>query len=574
MVLSNDGEVIFYVITWGADEKRDGLKSISIYKNGLLVQSYTASEITSCDLKKERCEIEHSNDEEVVDREASNWGTASYKKVYKQGVNDQEKFLNQFAIFSFDDFVYITDSKKNIHRFSLTQTRYIDSQPFAQIYENIKNRGRFNKVQMHRFDAPVFLDFPRLRSGKDTYQSLASVLGMKVYDVGSRQDDQYKNYGFTLSGYILQNGSIEIEKIDVFSDLPKEKIISFFSSNRFVTSDIPAVFGKWHFNEEYFFFRKASNSLARRERQQQLREQREITKKNLVAKTIDGRYIPANLGECFPELDKLLDEVDKNEILQSPNMSGYHHGLGMWMRNNWGLWGTSRLQKYFTDRGVSHPEYMSGIILDHYGNWVRGNKDAWREWEKNNLPFTTVALDRLPSALLSFSIPKWSANKNVRIEDAYKWLYQATRGGEHAVPDKESARKWLADEWQTLDKPATNEPIWEPLCRGGEIGRLNLRPFKAGGGKVDDLLEAFLASSRALKTKQTSFVDAWSALGKRLKKRSIGTLDYAAWSELANEKGSQDFPAIHHSETYEKANHPAYRILTKGEMQKLLPNPK
>src|SRR5258708_9275920 len=102
----------------------------------------------------------------------------------------------------------------------------------------------------------------------------------------------------------------------------------------------------------------------------------------------------------------------------------------------------------------------------------------------------------LPSALIDFALPKWKADKNVRIEDAYKWTYQATRGGEHAVPDTESARKWLDGEWQTLGKPAANEPIWEPLCPGGEIGRLNLRPLRAQGGKSDDLLEAFLARSR------------------------------------------------------------------------------
>ncbi|MFN0278692.1 MAG: DUF6794 domain-containing protein [Pyrinomonadaceae bacterium] len=570
LILSNDGQIIFYIITWSADEKRDGLKSISIYKNGHLVQSYTVSEITGCNLKKERCDIRYSNYDEVVDQEASNLGTTSYKKVYKKGIGEQEKFLHEFAILSFDDYVYIIDSKKNVHRFSLAQTRYLDFKPFAEIYEDIKPKARSNRVELTPFDAPIYLDFPQLRSGEDTYQALAKTLGMKVWEGSSKKDYLYRTYVFTLSGYLRQDGSIEIEKIDIPSDLPKEKIVAFFSSNRFVTSDIPSVFAKWYLDDEYFFFRKANDALALKEGRSDTRKAQERSKNNLVAETIEGRYIPANLGECFPELDKMLDEVVKYEILNSPDMGGYHHSLGMGIRNNWGLWGSSRLQKYFSDRGVSHAEYMSGVILNYYWEWVHGNKDAWREWEKDNLPFSTVELDRLPSALLSYSIPKWSADKNVRIEDAYKWLYQATRGAEHAVSDEESARKWLDDEWKTLDKPGKNEPIWEPLCSGGEIGRLNLRPFKAKGGKKEDLLEAFLASSRALKAKQTSFVDAWSELGKRLKKRSIGNLDYAAWSELAGEMGSQDFPAIHHSKTYEKAKHPAYRILTSWEMKKLL----
>ena len=64
-------------------------------------------------------------------------------------------------------------------------------------------------------------------------------------------------------------------------------------------------------------------------------------------------------------------------------MIKYHLGLGMWMRNNWGLWGGSRLQKYFTDKGVTHPEGMSSVILFYYWDWLQGRKDTWKDWEKN-----------------------------------------------------------------------------------------------------------------------------------------------------------------------------------------------
>ena len=185
---------------------------------------------------------------------------------------------------------------------------------------------------------------------------------------------------------------------------------------------------------------------------------------------------------------------------------------------------------------------------------------------------TILFLTCTPTALLDFAIPKWKADKNVRIEDAYKWTYQATRGGEHAVPDKESTKNWLDNEWQTLGKPAANEPVWEPLCSGEEIGRLNLRPFKEKGGKEDDLLDAFLASSREYKATVESFTDAWAALGKRLKKKRVGKLTHKAWAKLDAEMKAKNYPAIHHSESYEKANHPAYRVLTSGEMQKLLTN--
>jgi len=173
------------------------------------------------------------------------------------------------------------------------------------------------------------------------------------------------------------------------------------------------------------------------------------------------------------------------------------------------------------------------------------------------------------TALLDFALPKWKADPNIRIEDAYKWLYQATRGGEHAAPDRESARRWLKDEWGSLGTPPKNETLWDPLCGDNSIGRLNLRVFKAKGGKDDDLLDAFLASSREYREAGTSFIDAWAQLGRRLKEHASGKLMYDEWRRLDAEMAAKNYPAVHHSKEHDAAEKPAYRIITKAEMKKL-----
>ena len=38
-------------------------------------------------------------------------------------------------------------------------------------------------------------------------------------------------------------------------------------------------------------------------------------------------------------------------------------------------------------------------------------------------------------ALLAFAETRWRAQPETRIEDAYKWLFHATLGGDHAVRD-------------------------------------------------------------------------------------------------------------------------------------------
>lgn len=87
----------------------------------------------------------------------------------------------------------------------------------------------------------------------------------------------------------------------------------------------------------------------------------------------DNIYIPENLSDCFSELDKLISEDDK-EMIHNGDIepSELHHTLGMSLRNGWDLWGNSRLVKYFHELGIYHPDDMSGIILDSYVNYLKG----------------------------------------------------------------------------------------------------------------------------------------------------------------------------------------------------------
>ncbi|MFZ1701880.1 MAG: hypothetical protein WBO10_05405 [Pyrinomonadaceae bacterium] len=182
-----------------------------------------------------------------------------------------------------------------------------------------------------------------------------------------------------------------------------------------------------------------------------------------------------------------------------------------------------------------------------------------------------VFLACAPTALLNFATPYFQSNENIRIEDAYKWIYQATQGGEHAAPDREQARKWLDDEWATIGDPAPTENTFVSLCPGGEIGRLYLRPYRRGGGKKEDLLEAFLASGKEYKSDPAAFLAAWTELGKRLEKLKIGKLDHKGWRKLDAKMKEDKYPAVHHSKEYEKAERPAYRVLTRFQAQNLIP---
>jgi hypothetical protein len=173
-------------------------------------------------------------------------------------------------------------------------------------------------------------------------------------------------------------------------------------------------------------------------------------------------------------------------------------------------------------------------------------------------------------ALLKHAVAQWETQPETRIEDAYKWLFHATQGGEHAITSIEGPRQWLEGEWKTLQKPHPGEKLIVPLRPDGSLVRLNLRPFKARGGSKERLLTAFVSSAKSFKATKSSFIEAWNLLGARLKKARIGKLTSPEWLRMDKEMRPLGFPACHHSEAYEKAYRPAYRVLSKPEAQAVI----
>ncbi len=90
--------------------------------------------------------------------------------------------------------------------------------------------------------------------------------------------------------------------------------------------------------------------------------------------TPSGFYIPKDLKDTFVELNKMLsiELVEEMKNGTEREMIRYHRTLGMWMRNNWGLWKGSRLSSYFNKMGIHHPDDMSGIIFTSFWRHLNG----------------------------------------------------------------------------------------------------------------------------------------------------------------------------------------------------------
>ena len=172
-------------------------------------------------------------------------------------------------------------------------------------------------------------------------------------------------------------------------------------------------------------------------------------------------------------------------------------------------------------------------------------------------------------------LESWANDPAVEMRDAYKWIFQATMGGEHAAPSRDAADRWLRQEWKALGPTAAEERLLERLGESG-IVRLHLRPFRDAGGTPDALLDAFLASAASFSPDRETFVRIWRALGDRLRQAPIGRLTYEAWVQLDDETRKAGYPAVHHSDGFTKAHRPAYRVLTASlakDLSSALANP-
>ena len=85
--------------------------------------------------------------------------------------------------------------------------------------------------------------------------------------------------------------------------------------------------------------------------------------------------IPQTKQEAFAQLDEMLSEKDKNELVKGEAIE-FHFSLGMWIRNNWIYEqveeDVTRLAKAFrTDFIVFDPDGLSEKIIESYQRYLK-----------------------------------------------------------------------------------------------------------------------------------------------------------------------------------------------------------
>lgn len=88
-----------------------------------------------------------------------------------------------------------------------------------------------------------------------------------------------------------------------------------------------------------------------------------------------GFYIPTTLFDAFVELEKMLPPELLSEIQFSADTIAYHFTIGLWIRNNWGLWSDSFLAQSLKAQGFGDtPDDQSGFILESFQQHLKQTK--------------------------------------------------------------------------------------------------------------------------------------------------------------------------------------------------------
>ena len=155
----------------------------------------------------------------------------------------------------------------------------------------------------------------------------------------------------------------------------------------------------------------------------------------------------------------------------------------------------------------------------------------------------------------------WARYRAMTPRDVYKLLYQGVLGPEHLLGPGFADR--LRAEYAALSAKG-DEPLWEEVRPDGELGRLNLRPFKAHGGDLERLIRACRRTAGQTWGTAEELREVWAVFVEQCRAgrwEVFPLSEVLAFSSWLEERG---YPAVHHSPAYRAAHRPAYRLLARA----------
>ena len=142
------------------------------------------------------------------------------------------------------------------------------------------------------------------------------------------------------------------------------------------------------------------------------------------------------------------------------------------------------------------------------------------------------------------------------LQDVYKFFYQEHFGPEHLINDTASVRNYLLYELTQTDGGGL---YYEPIGCNGNYVRVHLNAVTDSLITADELLDAFIASANAHRQPTSDWESKWESIVSIIQAESIQIEGLELIPNLS--EAAKQNQAVHHSQRYNEAYHPHYRIV-------------
>ncbi len=151
-------------------------------------------------------------------------------------------------------------------------------------------------------------------------------------------------------------------------------------------------------------------------------------------------------------------------------------------------------------------------------------------------------------------------------QDAVKLIYQQEFGPGHLIRDERKALEFLRQEMAGAGEPLPGEALYESIGNG--LCRLNLRPCKAKGIPIEDILRLFVETANGVQGDKKKFIAGIRVLQKLAEEDETPFEPILLDIFLA--KYPKTCPAVHHSDAYRLKYLPAYRVVSQHRLRDYL----
>jgi hypothetical protein len=157
------------------------------------------------------------------------------------------------------------------------------------------------------------------------------------------------------------------------------------------------------------------------------------------------------------------------------------------------------------------------------------------------------------------------------VTDVYRLLHQAVFGVGTRIPNRKTAREWL-DYEASLAAPDAAGLLVESVHPAGEVVRVYLPAYRAAGGSISALLDAYIKSSEQPAGDPALMLSWWAIFTAMIAPDGAlaGRFEARVVTLTGRMRAAESWAALAHSPSYIESYHPFYRVLTRSQAEGLL----